>query len=136
MASRPAEVRCSFVLAAIGAWTVVVPYLGRAVGLGVNVPARVEFVDHVVPGGLVALAGLYLAGLARRRALAGTGSALLASGVCFLAGVWVLATHVPLVGDAANATQPWGAAIWHSTAALPIVGLSVWCVLRCTAARA
>lgn len=132
LAARPIEVRLTAVLAAIGAWNIVVPYLGKALGLEVDVAARVEVVDHVIPGALVATAGVYLFIHARRHALAGDNFALLAAGVSFLAGFWTLATHVPLIGDAANAGQPWDAAIWHSVASLPIVAISFWCVLRST----
>lgn len=129
-AARPHEVRLCLSLAAIAAWTVVVPYLGMALGLTVDVPAIVEVVDHVIPGAVTFGAALYLASLARRHALRETGAALLAAGVCLLAGFWVLATHVPLIGDAARADQAWDAAIWHSITALPIVVLAVACVRR------
>jgi predicted membrane channel-forming protein YqfA (hemolysin III family) len=128
--SRPAEVRGAVVLAAIGAWTAVVPYLGRALGLDVNVKAIVEVVDHVIPGAFIVVAALYLHRLARRGTLSGASPALFASGVAFLAGFWVLATHVPLLADAAASKLPWEAAIWHSIVALPVVGLACWFVLR------
>lgn len=132
-ASQPVEARLTAILAAIGAWTIVVPYLGKALDLAVRVPARVEFVDHVVPGAIVVATGLYLTVLARRRALTGDRFALLASGLAFLAGFWVLSTHAPLIADAARSDQqPWDAAIWHSIAAVPIVALALWCVLRAT----
>jgi len=117
-------------LAGIGAWTAIVPYLGELIGLVVKVPARVEVVDHVIPGLLVVAAALYLRRLAGRRPLAGAGAALLAAGVSFLAGFWVLATHLPLLQDASEELVSWEAAIWHSIAALPIVGLACWFVLR------
>lgn len=132
-ASRPAEVRLTAFLAAIGAWNIVVPYLGKALGLEVKVASRVEVVDHVLPGAIVAAAGLYLFSRARRHGLAGDSFALIASGVGFLAGFWVFATHVPLIADAARSDrQPWDAAIWHSIAALPIVAIALWAVLRST----
>ena len=130
LASRPAEVRATAGLAAIGAWTILVPYLGQALGLDVPVAALVEVVDHVIPGALVVAVGLMLNARARRGALASDRVALLASGAVFLAGFWVLVTHVPLLADAARSDQPWDAAIWHSIAALPIVVLAAWCVLR------
>lgn len=134
-ASRPAEVRGTAVLALLGAWTIVVPYLAVPLGFEVKVSSLVEVVDHVVPGVLVVAAGLYLTMLARRRSLAGASSALLAGGVCFLAGFWVLSTHVPLLADAArSANVSWAAAIWHFSTALPVVVLAFWCVLRSSAA--
>lgn len=130
LTSRPLEVRGAAALAAIGAWTALVPYLGEALGLEVPVRAALEFVDHVVPGAVVLAAGLYLHRAARRGALSGERFALPAAGVCFLAGFWVLVTHLPLIGDAADARVQWAAAIWHSVAALPIVAVAAWCVLR------
>lgn len=133
LASRPDEVRRTALLAALAAWTIVVPYLGRLLGLEVDVAARVEIVDHVVPGAVATAAALYLNRVARRGPLAAERFALLASGVAFLAGFWVLATHVPLLADAADSDQSWSAALWHSATAVPIVILAFTCVLRSTA---
>ncbi len=130
LASGSHEARLATWLAAIGAWTAIVPYLGMALGLDVNVSATVEVVDHVVPGAVTVVAGLYLRRLAGARALAGERYALLAAGVSFLAGFWVLATHLPLLGDAADAAVSWEAAVWHSIAALPVAGLACWFVIR------
>jgi hypothetical protein len=130
VASSPTEVRAAGVLVAIGAWTVVVPYLGRALGLEVNVTALVEVVDHVIPGLLVLVAALYLRKLAARGRLAGEPTALVASGVAFLGGFWIFATHVPLLVDAARSDLPWDAAIWHSIGGLPVAGLACWFVVR------
>jgi hypothetical protein len=127
--ARHADVWSDAALAALGAWTIAVPYLGRAVGLVVNVPSRTEIVDHVVPGTLIGAAGLYLVVLAHRGAPPGW-SRLVAAGLCFLAGFWVLATHVPLVGDAINGTAPWDATLWHAATALPVVVVSLMIVLR------
>lgn len=132
LASRPDEVRLSAFLAAIGLWNMVVPYLGEALGLEVKVAARVEVVDHVIPGAFVAAAGFYLYTCARRTALAANRLALIAAGVAFLGGFWTLATHLPLLGDAASSDQPWDAAIWHSITAVPIVAVAFWSVLRST----
>lgn len=130
--SSPAarEAQRAALLIGIGAWTMVVPYLGSALGMDVNVAAIVEVVDHVIPGAIVVAAGICLHRLARRRPLAGERFALLAAGIVFLAGFWVLATHLPLLQDAADERTTWEAAIWHSIAALPIVGLAGWFVLR------
>lgn len=132
MAAWTVEARAAAALAAIGAWTVIVPYLGRALDLTVDVAWRVEVVDHVIPGAVTAIAAGLLLTIVRREPMAGNRMAMLASGVCFLAGFWVLATHVPLLADAAGDDQPWDAAIWHSAASLPLVGLALWCVLRST----
>jgi hypothetical protein len=110
-------------------WTIFVPYLGRAIGLVVDVASKVEVVDHVIPGLVVAAIGTYLAINARR----GTPPKLsrpIGGGICFLAGFWVLATHVPLVSDAVHGKATWGSTIWHASTALPIVLLSLWTVLK------
>jgi hypothetical protein len=133
--SRPVEVRAAAALTAVAAWTIVVPYLGRLLGLIVPVAARVEVVDHVIPGALTVAAGLYLSRAARRGPLSSDRLALLASGVGFLAGFWVVVTHVPLIGDAATSDQPWDAAIWHSIAGLPMLILAFWLLLRSTQER-
>jgi hypothetical protein len=130
LAPHPTERRGTATLAAIGAWTVIVPFLGNALGLEVNVATIVEVVDHVIPGAIVLAVGLLLHARARRGPLASDRTALLVAGIGFLAGFWVLATHLPLVGDAARSELPWDAAIWHTIAALPIVGLALWCVVR------
>ena len=122
--------RLATTLAFIGAWTAIVAYAGRALGLVVDVPARVEFVDHVVPGACVVAAALYLRATARRRAFSRDRFALLASGVAFLAGFWELATHAPLIVDASRARVSWDAAIWHSAGAVPVVAVACWCILR------
>jgi len=122
-------IRVAAVLSALGVWTIVVPYLGRTLGLEVNVARRVELVDHVVPGAVVAGVGAYLAVRAAHRAASGW--PMIAGGsACFLAGFWVLATHVPLVADAAAGRAAWGAALWHASTAVPIVALSLWLVLQ------
>jgi hypothetical protein len=128
-AATRGEVRRSAALAVLGAWTIVVPYLGRAVGLGVSVASRVEVVDHVVPGTLIAATGMYLAVGSYRGAAPGW-SRLIGGGVCFLAGFWVLATHVPLISQAIEGKAAWEAALWHASTAIPLVALSLWIVLR------
>lgn len=129
--SRQVEARATTALALLGAWTIVVPYIATAIGLEVKVASLVEVVDHVIPGLLVATAGGYLAAIARRGPLADTRAALFAGGVCFLAGFWVLATHVPLLADAARPVgASWAAALWHFSTAVPVVALSLWCVFR------
>jgi len=127
---RSAEIKGTATLAAIGLWTITVPYIGELLGLTVDVAPIVEVVDHVIPGALVIAAALYLRSRARRGPMSRDSTALLAAGVAFLAGFWILATHVPLVGDASEGLVTWPAAIWHSIASLPILGLACWCVAR------
>ncbi|MGI8411611.1 MAG: hypothetical protein ACR2LV_02805 [Solirubrobacteraceae bacterium] len=124
------EMRLAAILCALGALTVAVPYLGHAIGLGVNVDAKLEIVDHVVPGTLVAAIGGSLFLLVRRGQPVAEWVMQVGSGICFLAGIWVLATHVPLLADAAGGSAHWGAALWHASTALPVVVISLWYVLR------
>lgn len=127
-ASARAAARRAAALAVLGAWTIVVPYLGRAVGFGVDVGSKVEVVDHLVPGAFVAMVATVLAARAWQGAPSGT-IAPLGGGVCFLAGFWVLATHVPLLADAARGDEGWGAALWHASTAVPLVVISLWILL-------
>jgi len=130
--SQPAhrtEVIRAGVLAALGAWTIVVPYLGHVIGLEVDVASKVEVIDHVVPGVLIAVIAGALAVRARSGRTAGTAD-LLGAGACFLAGFWVLATHVPLLIDAGQGQQGWGTALWHFSTSLPIVLVAMWIFLR------
>jgi len=119
--------RTGTALLALGAWTVAIPYIARPLGLGVDVASRIEIVDHVVPGALVAGLGAWLA---RRPPQAPGMADLVAAGVCFLAGFWVLATHVPLVADAARGSESWGAAVWHASTAPVIVVLTLITIFR------
>ena len=115
------------ILAALGAWTIVIPYLGPAVGLKLHVAASVEVVDHVVPGAAILLVTVPTLVLERRgRVLPGDTIAVAAAALTFLAGFWVTSTHVPLIAEAARGESPWGAAIWHNSAGLPVAAISLW----------
>lgn len=105
----------------VGCWALLPPYTGPAL----NTSARVEFVDHVVPG-VVVVAISALALLFARRA--GAATVLFPAGLgIFLAGFWMTATHVPLVLQAARDQAPWGATIYHSLPGLAVLALgSFW----------
>jgi hypothetical protein len=64
-------------------WATVSPWLGEAVGLGLDVATRLEIADHVIPG-LVALAAAAL--LATRGAKPGSVIWLGAGAIAFLTG--------------------------------------------------
>ena len=130
VASDQAGTRLAGLLVALGALTVAIPYLGRAIGLSVDVAGRIEVIDHVVPGALVMAVGGRVLVLARRGVVRGRWPALVGGGICCLAGFWVLATHVPLLADAARGSAGWGSALWHFSTALPIIGVSLWLALR------
>ena len=129
LVSTPADVWRLAVLAALGAWTIVVPYLGHAISLSVTVPGRKEVVDHVIPGTAALLIAGYLA-LRAYRDERSTASEVVGGGVCFLAGFWVAATHFTLVLHAVQGHQAWGPALWHASTAIPIVVLALWTVTK------
>ena len=106
----------------------VVPYLATAVGLEVDVPARVEVVDHVVPGALVVAVSGVLVGLRDRLDPEGL-PALSLIGVACLAGFWTTSTHVPLLAEAADGVTSWGAALLHFSSGPPVVAVALWMIL-------
>ncbi len=121
------HVRWAAALAAVAAWATIVPWLAEAVGLGLDVPTRLEIADHVVPGVVTLVAVALLAVLGGRSASTvwlGVGS------VTFLAGLWTTSTHVPLIFDAFEGATPWGAALLHFSAGPPILVLGLWVLLR------
>jgi len=114
-------------LAALGAWTIVTPYLGPLVGFELDVAGTVEVVDHVVPGTVVVLATFVaLSGGRRGRPTSGDLASIGALGLAFLGGFWVASTHVPLIGEAVRGESPWGATVWHNSGGLAILGLTLW----------
>jgi hypothetical protein len=50
--------------------------------------------------------------------------------VSFLTGLWITATHVPLIPDALEGLAPWGAVLLHLSAGPPILALGLWMLLR------
>lgn len=88
----------------------------------------VEFVDHVVPA-LVVLAVCIDALIVQRRPDGG-GNHLFVGGLALvLAGLWVVATHLPLVSQAAQPGDeaPWAGTIYHSASAVAALGFSlIW----------
>jgi hypothetical protein len=123
------ERRRAWALCALGAWTIAVPYLGLALGIHVDVARRVEIVDHVIPGVVLTGIGVFLAARADIDA-AKESPAIFAGCVAFLAGFWVLATHISLIGDAVSGKVSWGAALWHAISAPLIVLLALWIIQR------
>ena len=87
-----------------------------------------EFIDHVVPGTVVIVVSL-LALLIRRRAT--TLGPLFGMGlVIVVAGIWMDATHLPLVLQATRSEAPWGATLHHSLPGLAVLLLGAgWCLL-------
>jgi hypothetical protein len=101
----------------------IVPVL---VGPKLNVTHDVEIADHLVPGVIVLAVSAAVLVLTRSGAV--SGFAMLAAGlVVTLAGLWMAATHLPLVAQAARHDAPWGATIYHSASATLVLGFGlVW----------
>lgn len=104
-------------LLAVTAWGAVPPWIGPWVGWDVaNVPLRVELVDHALPA--VVLAAVALAGLAGWLPLI-----VALAGV--LAGLWMTATHVPLLAQAADGLVGWDTALFHSLPGILLLALTI-----------
>ena len=112
----------------------VLPLLGVVVGVWGSLPRfvdsglltedRVEVVDHVVPGVVVIVVSLISVAVARRSAK--PGPVLFVAGlVVLLAGLFMVATHVPLVMQATREEAPWGGTVFHTSAALAVFGLGL-----------
>lgn len=102
--------------------------LPRFAGPELNTTDRVEIADHIVPGLVVLAVAVTAAVMRTRRATAPAGTLLFISGlIVVLAGLWMTATHVPLLAQAAGDEVTWGAAIYHGVPgfAVLILGL-VW----------
>ena len=111
------------------------PYAGLAVGVWALLPKfsgpvlntsdRVEIADHVVPG-IVILAVSAAAVLVARRRSGSSGTPLFVIGlVVALAGLWMTATHVPLVAQASRDEVPWDGAVYHSLPGLAVLLLGL-----------
>jgi hypothetical protein len=121
------QARWAIALAALAAWAMAVPWLAAAVGLELEVATRLEIADHVVPGVIMLAA---VAVLAARGGPPGGVVRIGVSGVAFLAGLWITATHVPLIPAAIDGLAPWGAALLHLSAGPPILAVGLWMLLR------
>ena len=126
--------RAQIVLALLGIWSILPPYLGPPLGLELNVAADVEVVDHVVTGVVVALCAGVAALLIHRGAADESAVVLALTAMCFLAGLWQVTTHVPLVLEGGASDAPWGSVMLHSNPGPLIVALGLWLTLRTPAA--
>lgn len=111
----------------VGTWALVPRYAGPRLELGPR-GNQLEFVDHVMPGTLtIALSVLAL--LVARRASGSRRLFPLGVGI-ILAGLWMCATHLPLVLQATRNEAPWLATLHHSAPGLAVLALGVgWCLL-------
>src|SRR5688500_12995647 len=118
----------------IGVWASIAPY--ALLGPDLNASAKNEFVDHVVPGALILI--LSVVTLVRARsasAPAGGSFPLLAGFGILLAGLWMTATHLPLVKDAQNDLVATDVTAWHTIAGLVVMVLGgIWAASAWSAA--
>jgi hypothetical protein len=98
--------------------------LPRFSGPKLNVAQSTEVVDHVIPAVVVLLAAL-VAIAAGRRARGPGSTRFLAGMAVLLAGLWMMATHLPLVAQARRGDAPWPATMYHTSAALAVFGLGL-----------
>lgn len=110
----------------VGTWALLPRYGGPRLELGPR-GDQLEFVDHVVPGAVVIVASLLALVLARRVVL----GPLFAVGLAIVvAGLWMDATHLPLVLQATRDEAPWGATLHHSLPGLAVLLLGIgWCLV-------
>lgn len=93
-------------------------------GPPLNVEAAKEVADHIVPAIVVLLASL-VAMAAGRRAKGPGAVRFMAGLTVLLAGLWMLATHLPLVAEATRDLAPWPATVYHTSSALAVFGLGL-----------
>jgi len=118
--------RWAATLAALALWATSIPWLAEALGQELDVATRLEIADHVIPGLLLlAVAGL----LAIGSPPSGSTSWLGAGALVFLSGLWITATHVPLIPGALDGTAPVGAALLHLSAGPPVLAAGLWMML-------
>lgn len=129
-ASRPSSLKQSlpFVGLAVGVWAMAAPYV--LLGPDLNAASKNEFADHVVPGILMLVLSLVMVVRARSGAsTAGASFPLIAGFGIVLAGIWMTATHLPLVRDARNDIVDGGVAAWHTLPGLVVLAVGlVWAV--------
>lgn len=105
----------------VAAIAVLPPYTGPEIGTS----DKVEVADHVVPAVLMALLSL-AALVAGRRPRPGMFPLVAGLGIT-LAGLWMTATHVPLVAQATRDEVSYGTAAYHTVPGLLVLALGlVW----------
>jgi hypothetical protein len=93
----------------LGLWAVAPNFTGP--GLILQDPS-VEVIDHVVPG-LIVVAVSVLALVVAWTSPRPSAVLFLTGGAVAAAGLWMVATHVPLLLQALQGEAPWGAALYH-----------------------
>ena len=109
-----------FVGLGIALWASLPQYSGPKL----NVEASKEVADHIVPAVAVLLASLVAIWAGRRPE--GPGAYRFMAGLAvLLAGLWMMATHVPLIFQALRDEAPWPATIYHNSSAFAVFGLGL-----------
>lgn len=108
---------------AVGLWAMVPPYVGPKLA---NLQSRVEIADHIVPG-VVLLAVSAVCVIRARRGPVTDSFPLVAGFTVALAGLWMTATHLPLLKQAQHheAGVRMGTAIWHTTPGVVVLVLGL-----------
>ncbi len=96
-------------------------------GPKLSVDASKEVADHIIPAILVLLASVV--GILAGRRPQGPGALRLIAGMAvLLAGLWMMATHIPLVAQTLRGgpdAASWAATIYHFSSALAVFGLGL-----------
>lgn len=122
--ASPARLRRALPLAGlvIGVWALLPPYTGPSL----DTETRVEVADHVVPSALLLALSVAALVVSWRGPPPGQFPLLAGFGV-LLAGVWMTATHVPLVNQARSGQVTAAAAAFHTVPGLVVLALgAVW----------
>lgn len=110
-------------MAALGAWSIVIPWVGPAFGYAPESVLRLEIADHVVPGiVLLVLAARCLPLLVDGR-LDGWAQMPITAALFLVTGLWMTAAHLPLLVQAAHHVRSWNLAFFHSSAGLATLGV-------------
>jgi hypothetical protein len=119
-ASSSGATKLALAVGVLGAYSIVVPFLGDAIGLDINVAAKLEVVDHVIPGVVAALSAAFAYGKLRSGTAGASLAYLAAVGAAILAGLWITTTHIPLLLQAGRDSVGWAPALWHSIPGIPV----------------
>jgi len=121
-----------FIGLAVAVWASLPKYSGPTLHVE---PAK-EVADHVIPAVVVLVCALV--GMVASRRAKGPGALRFMAGMgVLLAGLWMMATHLPLVAEAMRNEAPWPATIYHTSAALAVFGLGLlWATLTWSEAGA
>lgn len=108
---------------AFGVWATLPPFVGPSLA----VARRVEIADHFVPGVIVLLVALAALVVCRRPTDPAATPMLLGGLTVAMAGLWMTATHVPLVAQALRDEVAMGSAAYHTAPGVAVLALGlVW----------